>query len=53
MIDFPKQDDAKEEGVAAEAEATGALGVPPAGRPNAECWPMGSTGQPKNCAAIF
>ena len=53
-IDPPKRDDAKEEGVAAaEAEATCALGVPPAGRPNAECWPMGSTGQPKNCAAIF
>ena len=53
-IDAPKKDDAKEEGVAAaEAEATCALGVPPAGRPNAECWPMGSTGQPKNCAAIF
>jgi hypothetical protein len=53
-IDFPKTDDAKEEGVAAaEAEATCALGVPLAGRPNAECWPMGSTGQPKNCAAIF
>ena len=53
-IDAPKKDDAKEEGVAAaEAEATCALGVPPAGRPNAECWPMGSTSQPKNCAAIF
>lgn len=53
-IDPPKRDDAKEEGVAAaEAEAACALGVPPAGRPNAECWPMGSTGQPKNCAAIF